>query len=107
MRRTRIVAGPVGATTVNLPSASVIAPSVVPTTLTVADATGSLDPSAVTRPVIRRVCAHALVPNSASIMNDMTNERVVLTRLSMVGWSELDTLRLAVGENRYDRANKI
>jgi hypothetical protein len=54
--------------------------------VTVADATGSLEPSSVTRPVIRRVCAHALVANTASNMNDMTNERVVLTRLSMVGW---------------------
>jgi len=34
--------------------------------------------------VIRRVCAQALVLNSASNVSDMTNERVVLTRLSMV-----------------------
>jgi len=105
MRRTRSVAGPAGAGTVNFPSASVIAPSVVPTTLTVADATGSLDPSCVTRPVMRRVCANALVLNSASSVSDMTNERVVLTRLSW--WLEVNKKNpvCRVGTtNRYGRA---
>jgi len=61
---------------------------VVPTTVTVADATGSVEPSSVTRPVMRRVCADALALNSANAKSDMTNERVVLTRLSIGGWSK-------------------
>src|SRR4029078_701557 len=87
IRRTRTVDGPAGALNENRPSASVMAPSVVPTSVTVADDTGWLLPSSVTRPLMRRVCARALVLNNTSAMSDMTNERDVLTRLSMVGWS--------------------
>jgi hypothetical protein len=57
--------------------------------------------------VTRRVCAHALVLISASIVSDMTNERVVLTRLSIGGWSEQgnDPVCRRWRQNRLDRTS--
>ncbi|MEO7367425.1 MAG: hypothetical protein ABIZ36_05680, partial [Gemmatimonadaceae bacterium] len=58
-----------------------------------AEFTGSLEPSAVTRPVTRRVCANALVLASPSIRSDVTNERVILTPLSGDGVDGIPAVR--------------